>query len=133
MRILQPSDWVRPKGYSNGISTRGEMIFVAGQVGWNKNEEFESDSFTMQAAQALRNILRILERADARAEHLVRLTWFIADEQEYLSSLKPLGATYKEIIGNHFPVMSVIVVKGFIETGAKLEIEATAVIPDDVK
>lgn len=130
MEILQPPDWPRPKGYSNGIVTQGRMVFLGGQVGWNANEKFETSDFTAQAKQALRNIVTILAEAGARPEHIVRLTWFIGDKQEYLTSLSELGAVYREVIGRHFPVMSVIEVKGFVEVGAKLEIEATAVIPD---
>ena len=130
MRQLQPPGWVRPRGYSNGISVRGEMIVVAGQVGWDENEVFTDLTFPGQAAQALRNIVAILAQANAGPQHLVRLTWFIADKQEYLSSQARLGEAYREIIGKHYPAMSVIEVKGFIEEGAKLEIEATAVIPD---
>lgn len=129
MRQLQPPGWVRPRGYSNGISARGEMIFVAGQVGWNEKEVFSSDTFPGQAAQALRNITAILAEANAGPEHLVRLTWFIADKQEYLACLSQIGEAYREIIGKHYPAMSVIEVSGFIEEGAKLEIEATAVLP----
>jgi enamine deaminase RidA (YjgF/YER057c/UK114 family) len=106
------------------------MIVVAGQVGWDQNEVFTDLTFPGQAAQALRNIVAILAQADAGPQHLVRLTWFIADKQEYLSSQAQLGDAYREIIGKHYPAMSVIEVKGFIEEGAKLEIEATAVIPD---
>ncbi|MCP3688255.1 MAG: RidA family protein [Gammaproteobacteria bacterium] len=131
MQILQPPGWARPKGYSNGIATRGQLVFMGGQVGWNSREEFESDDFAAQARQALSNIVTILAEAGGRAEHIVRLTWFIADKEQYLGCLKELGAAYREVIGAHFPVMSVIEVKGFIEDGAKLEIEATAVIPDN--
>ena len=130
MRRLQPPGWVRPKGYSNGISARGEVIVVAGQVGWDENEVFRDDTFTGQAAQALRNIVSVLAEAGAGPEHLVRLTWFIADKDEYLASLPELGEAYRAVIGKHFPAMSVIVVRGFIEEGARLEIEATAVVPD---
>ena len=130
MRQLQPPGWVRPKGYSNGISARGEIIVVAGQVGWDANEVFLDDSFSGQAAQALRNIVSVLAEADAGPEHLVRLTWFIADRGEYLASLPALGEAYRAVIGSHYPAMSVIEVKGFIEEGARLEIEATAVVPD---
>ncbi|MCP3670346.1 MAG: RidA family protein [Gammaproteobacteria bacterium] len=130
MEILQPPGWARPRGYSNGIVARGRLVFLGGQVGWNANEEFETDDFPGQAKQALSNITTLLAEAGGSAEHIVRLTWFIADRQEYLASLEELGAAYREVIGRHFPVMSVIEVKGFIEDGAKLEIEATAVIPD---
>ena len=130
MDILQPSGWVRPKGYSNGIATRGRMVFVAGMVGWNAEERFETDDFVGQAAQALRNIVAVLAEAGAGPEHLVRLTWFVTDKREYLASGRALGAAYRDIVGRHYPVMSVVEVKGLIEEGAKLEIEATAVVPD---
>ena len=130
MRRLQPPGWVRPKGYSNGISARGEVIVVAGQVGWDENEVFRADAFTGQGEQALRNIVSVLAEAGAGPEHLVRLTWFIADKDEYLASLPSLGEAYRAVIGKHFPAMSVIVVRGFIEDGARLGIEATAVVPD---
>ena len=129
MEILQPEGWKRPKGYSNGIAASGRMIFLGGQVGWNANEEFETDDFAGQARQALSNIVAILAAGNARPEHIVRMTWFIGDKREYLGSLAKLGEAYREVIGRHFPVMSVIEVKGFIEDGAKLEIEATAVVP----
>ncbi len=130
MEILQPPGWARPRGYSNGIVACGRLVFLGGQVGWNANEEFETEAFCGQAKQALSNITTLLAEAGGSAEHIVRLTWFIADRQEYLTCLEELGAAYREVIGRHFPVMSVIEVKGFIEVGAKLEIEATAVIPD---
>ncbi len=130
MHILQPAGWKRAKGYSNGVAARGELIVVAGQVGWNEREEFASADFADQAAQALKNIVAVLAEAGSRPEHLVRLTWYIADKRDYLASQKELGAHYREIIGKHFPAMSVIEVAGFIEEGAKLEIEATAVVPE---
>ncbi len=130
MQILQPPGWARPKGYSNGIATRGQLVFIGGQVGWNSQEEFESNDFSDQARQALSNIVTILAEAGSCAHHIVRMTWFIGNKEEYLNCLEELGAVYREVIGKHFPAMSVIEVSGFIEKGAKLEIEATAVIPD---
>ena len=130
MEILQPPSWARPKGYSNGIMARGTLVVMGGQVGWNEREEFETDDFAGQAKQAFKNIVAILAEGGGRPEHIVRMTWFIGNKQEYLGCLKELGAAYREVIGRHFPVMPVIEVKGFIEDGAKLEIEATAVIPD---
>lgn len=130
MEFLQPPGWVRPKGYSNGIAARGRTVFVAGMVGWTAEERFEAVDFVGQAAQALRNIVAVLAEAGAGPEHLVRLTWFVTDKREYLASGKELGAAYREIVGRHYPVMSVVEVKGLIEEGAKLEIEATAVVPD---
>lgn len=132
MKTLLPPGWPRPKGYANGlVAPKGVTIYLGGQVGWNVNEEFETDDFAGQFKQVLLNIVAILKEADAKPEHIVRLTWFIGDKQEYLSSLKEIGAAYREIVGAHYPAMSVIEVSGFIEDGAKLEIEATAVIPED--
>jgi len=130
MQILQPPGWGKPKGYSNGIVATGRMVFVAGQVGWNAQEKFETSDFAGQARQALANIVAILAEAGAKPEHIVRMTWYVGDRHEYLASAKALGAAYRELIGRHFPVMTAIQVAGFVEDGAKLEIEATAVLPD---
>ncbi|MDP6345861.1 MAG: RidA family protein [Alphaproteobacteria bacterium] len=130
MKFLQPPDWPRAKGYSNGIATRGELVFVAGIVGWNAQEQFETDDFAGQARQCFANITAILAEAGAKPEHVVRMTWFVGDTDEYLASGKEIGAAYREYFGRHYPVMAVIGVRGFIEDGAKLEIETTAVIPD---
>ena len=130
MEFLQPPGWKRPKGYSNGIAARGRMVFMAGMVGWTGDEVFETDDFAGQARQSLRNIVDTLAQAGGRPEHIVRLTWFIGDRGEYLAQQKEIGAAYREVMGRHWPVMAVIQVAGFIEDGAKLEIEATAVIPD---
>ena len=129
MQTLNPNGWPRPQGYSNGVVAQGRMVFIAGMVGWNAQERFETADFAGQAKQALQNIVTVLAQAGGRPEHLVRLTWFVADKQEYLDCRPQLGAVYKDVIGRHYPAMSVIEVKGFIEDGAKLEIEATAVIP----
>jgi enamine deaminase RidA (YjgF/YER057c/UK114 family) len=131
MQILQPPGWAKPKGYANGIVAKGRLVFVAGQVGWNAAEErFVSDDFVAQARQALANIVAVLAEAGARPEHIVRMTWYVADRDEYLASAKALGAAYREVIGRNFPVMTAIQVAGFVEHGAKLEIEVTAVVPD---
>ncbi len=127
--ILQPPGWPRPKGYSNGISTQGRLIFVAGTVGWNEQEVFEHDDFPGQARQALKNILAVLKEGEAGPEHIVRMTWYVGDRAEYLASLKDLGEVYKDLIGKNYPVMTAIEVSGFFEDGAKLEIEVTAVVP----
>ena len=129
MQVLQPKTWKRPKGYANGIVAEGRMIFVAGQVGWDEQERFNSDSFAGQAEQALANIVAILAEAGAGPEHLVRLTWFVVDKAEYLASLEATGAAYRRVVGRHFPAMSVVEVKGLYEDSARLEIEATAVLP----
>jgi enamine deaminase RidA (YjgF/YER057c/UK114 family) len=130
MEFVNPPGWVRPKGYSNGIVALGRMVFVAGMVGWNEQEVFEASDFLGQARQIFSNIAAVLHAAGARPEHIVRMTWFITDKDEYLSAGKALGAAYREVMGRHFPVMAVVVVSGLIEDGAKLEIEATAVIPE---
>ncbi len=130
MKFLQPPDWPRAKGYSNGIAARGEMVFLAGIVGWNANEVFEAEDFAGQARQCFANITALLAEAGAKPEHVVRLTWYVSDRAEYLAAGRELGAAYREFFGQHYPVMAVIGVEGFIEPGAKLEIEATAVIPD---
>ncbi len=128
-KFLQPPGWPRAKGYSNGIVASGQTVYVGGMVGWNENEQFETDDFAGQFRQVLLNIVTVLNEANARPEHIVRMTWYIGNKQEYLSALKDIGVAYREIIGRHYPVMAVIEVSGFIEDGAKLEIEATAVIP----
>jgi len=129
MQRLQPPGWPRPKGYSNGIAVEGRVIFVAGQVGWDETETFRAADFAGQAEQALRNICAILAEARAGPEHLVRLTWFVTDKAEYLASLAETGAAYRRVIGDHYPAMSLIEIAGLYEEGAKLEIEATAVLP----
>jgi len=130
MQSLLPPGWSRPKGYSNGIVAKGRLVFVAGQVGWNAQEKFETSDFAGQARQALKNILAILAEAGAGPEHICRMDWFLGDVKEYNASLKEIGAAYRDVIGRHFPVMTAVQVSGFVETGAKLEIEVTAVLPD---
>lgn len=127
---ILPDGWAKPVGYSNGVVARGTVVTTAGMVGWNPaTNEFESDDFAGQFAQALRNIVAVLETAGAKPEHLVRLTWYILDKDEYLRSRKAIGAKYREILGAHFPAMTVVVVSGLLEPRARLEIEATAVVP----
>ncbi|HER25730.1 MAG TPA: RidA family protein [Rhodospirillales bacterium] len=126
---LQPPGWPRAKGYSNGIVASGRTVYVGGMVGWNENEQFETDDFAGQLRQVLLNIVAVLAEAQARPEHIVRMTWYIGDKRQYLSALKEIGQAYRDIIGRHYPVMAVIEVRGFIEDGARLEIETTAVIP----
>ena len=130
MKFLQPAGWPRPKGYSNGIAAEGTQIHIAGQVGWNpETEEFDAKDFAGQFRQALENIVAILAEAGGRPEHLVRFTIYISDKDEYMSSLAGVGEGYRAVIGKHFPVMAALVIKGFVEDGAKLEIEAYAVMP----
>jgi len=128
MEILQPPNWPRPKGYSNGLKAKGDMVFVAGQVGWNEQEIVESDALEDQVRQALKNILAVLKQCEAGPEHVVRMTWFVTHKQEYLEKQKEIGAVYREVMGDVYPVMSLIHIAGLIEDGAKVEIEATAVV-----
>lgn len=130
MDILLPEGWPRPKGYSNGITAAGRMIFISGQVGWNENEEFETRDLTGQVRQILLNTLAVLKEGGAGPEHIVRMTWYITDKQEYIENLKDIGAAYREVIGRHYPAMTLVEVKGLLEDGAKVEIETTAVVED---
>ena len=128
-RSLVPEGWSRGKGYSHGIEAEGRCIFVAGQVGWNAEEKFESADFVHQFRQALRNTLAILAAGGAGSEHVVRMTWYVVDKKEYLARLSEMGAVYRELMGKNYPAMAVVEVKGLIEDGARLEIETTAVVP----
>lgn len=128
-QILQPEGWKPARGYANAVLAEGRTLFMAGQIGWTADQLFETDEFAGQVAQALRNIRAILEQAGGKPEHLVRLTWFITDKHEYLGCLKDIGCAYRDIIGRHFPAMSVVQVSALIEDRAKVEIEATAVLP----
>jgi enamine deaminase RidA (YjgF/YER057c/UK114 family) len=129
MRILQPEHWVRPRGYANGIEAEGKIIFVAGQIGWNENGEFKEHSLAGQFRQALQNVLAVLKEASAGPEHIARMTLFVASREEYVAVRPELGAAWKELMGRNFPAMAVIVVTGFVEVEAKVEIEVTAVVP----
>src|SRR6187399_1713073 len=121
MRILQPLDWATPKGYANGIAARGTTVFVGGQIGWNGQQQFESDDFVTQARQALRNVVAILAEAGAGPEHITRMTWYVTDKHEYVASYRALGAAYREVIGRHFPAMTAVQVTALIEDRAKVE------------
>jgi enamine deaminase RidA (YjgF/YER057c/UK114 family) len=128
--VIHPSDWTPPRGYSDGVVASGRYVTLAGQIGWNPARgEIETDDFAAQTAQALRNIATLLAEAGAAPSHLVRLTWFVTSRDDYVAARKAIGVAYREIIGNHFPAMSVVVVAGLLEPGAKVEIEATAVLP----
>ncbi len=129
MQILQPPAWARARGFSNGIAASGKLVFIAGQVGWTGQGEWQEKSFAGQFRQTLRNILEVLEQAQGRPEHIVRLTWYVLDRDEYLASLREVGAAYRELMGKHYPAMAVVQVSGLVERNARLEIEATAVIP----
>ncbi|MEX1148102.1 MAG: RidA family protein [Sphingomonadales bacterium] len=130
MELLNPPGWPRPKGYSNGVSASGRLVFTAGVVGWTKDEVFEHADMTGQFRQALENIVAILAAGNAGPEHIVRMTWFITDKQEYLDNAPEIGRIYRDIIGKHFPVMAVVHVSGLMEDAAKVEIETTAVVPE---
>ena len=131
MKLLQPPGWARPKGFSNGIAVRGgTTVYIAGQIGWTADARFEEKTFGGQFRQALANIVAVLAEAGGKPEHLVRLTWYVIDKQEYLAALREVGAAYRELIGRHYPAMAVVQVSGLVEAEARLEIEATAVIPD---
>jgi enamine deaminase RidA (YjgF/YER057c/UK114 family) len=128
--ILQPEGWPRPAGYSNGVLAQGRQVFIAGQVGWNpRNGTFESAGLPEQVAQALRNVLAVLAQANGRPEHIARMTWYLTSRAEYLAHLKEIGTAYREVMGKHFPAMTAIEVSALVEAQAKVEIEATAVIP----
>lgn len=129
--VLQPKGWVTPKGYANGIAAEGRQVHIAGQIGWTAEAKLISSDFVAQVEQALSNIVQVLAEAGGEPAHLVRLTWYLPDKSEYISRQKEIGAAYRRVIGRHFPAMSAIVVAGLIEEGAKVEIEATAVIPPD--
>ena len=129
MQMLNPAGWMRPKGYSNGIAAAGRMIFVAGQVGWDSQETFRTDDLVGQVRQSLTNIVAILAEAGARPEHIVRMNWYLADKDEYNARLDEIGGVYRELIGRHFPAMTALQVAGFVEHGAKIEIEVTAMLP----
>lgn len=130
MHILQPPGWTPPKGYANGVAARGTQIFVGGQIGWNGQQQFETDDFVGQARQALANIVAVLREGGAGPEHIVRMTWYVVDKEEYVASYRALGAVYREIVGRHFPAMTAVEVKALIEDRARVEIEVTAVVPD---
>ena len=128
MKVLQPVGWPRPKGYAHGMASEGRQIFVAGQVGWDERQRF-ADGFAAQVRQALQNIVAVLNEAGAYPEHIVRLTWYITDRDEYLAELPQVGRAYRDVMGRHFPAMSVVQVVALMEAPAKVEIEATAVVP----
>ena len=130
MKILQPPGWAAPKGYANGVATRGTTIHVGGQVGWNAEQRFESDDFVAQVRAALANVVAILAEGGARPEHIVRMTWYVVDRREYVASYPALGRVYREVIGRHYPAMTAVEVSALIEDRARVEIEVTAVVPD---
>ena len=130
IQLLQPPGWAPPKGYANGVAARGTMVFVGGQVGWDAQQQFVSDDFIEQAGQALRNIAAILREGGARPEHMVRMTWYVTDRDEYNRRLGELGPVYRDVMGRNFPAMTCVQVAALVEARAKVEIEVTAVVPD---
>lgn len=129
MKFLQPSGWPRPKGYSNGVSIQGS-IFISGMIAWNASGKLIGSDFPDQVRQVLRNIVEVLAEANAKPEHIVRMTWYVVSKQEYLAAQKEIGAVYREIIGTHYPAMTAVEVSGLMEDGARVEIEVTAVVPE---
>jgi enamine deaminase RidA (YjgF/YER057c/UK114 family) len=131
MQILQPPGWARAKGFSNGIAAaQGRLVFIAGQIGWTGEGKWQARDFAGQFRQTLKNVLEVLNEANGKPEHVVRLTWYVLDRQEYLDSLKAVGEAYRELMGRHYPTMAVVQVSGLIEPEARVEIEATAVVPE---
>ena len=128
-QVLHPAGWVPAKGYANGIAARGTQVFVGGQIGWNAQQQFETDDFIAQTRQTLQNVMAVLKEAGAGPEHMVRMTWYVIDRDEYNARLKELGGVYRDVIGRHFPAMTCIEVSALMEERAKVEIEVTAVVP----
>jgi len=129
MRRLHPPGWAEPRGYANGIVAEGRLVFVAGQIGWDETATFRTQDFVGQVRQCLINVLAVLAEAAAGPEHVVRMTWYITDREEYLSSLESMGRVYRELMGRHFPAMTMVEVAALIESEARVEVEATAVVP----
>ena len=128
--FLQPPGWAPAKGYANGVAARGTLVFVGGQIGWNAQQQFETDDFIEQTRQTLQNVVAVLKEAGAGPEHMVRMTWYVIDRVEYNARLKELGGVYREVIGKHFPAMTCVEVAALMEARANVEIEVTAVLPD---
>jgi enamine deaminase RidA (YjgF/YER057c/UK114 family) len=132
LRAVNPPGWPQPKGYANAITGRGRLVFVAGQVGWHPEEEsFVSDAFAGQFEQALRNTVSVLAAAGAKPEHVARMTWYVTDKREYLAALPELGRAWRALMGRHYPAMALVEVAGLVEDRAKIEIETTALVPDE--
>ena len=130
MQVLQPPGWAQPRGYANGLAARGTLVFVGVQIGWNAQQQFESDDFIAQVGQALRNIVAVLHEAGAGPAHMARMTWYVVDRDEYVRRLAELGPVYREVMGRNFPAMTCVQVAALVEPRAKVEIEVTAVVPD---
>jgi enamine deaminase RidA (YjgF/YER057c/UK114 family) len=130
MKTLQPPAWPRPRGYSKGVMARGQVVFVAGMIGWDSNNEFQTDDFAGQARQALQNVVAVLSEAGAKPEHITRMTWYVTDKHEYMNAGREVGQAFRDIIGSFNAAMSAVQVVALMEDRAKVEIEVTAVIPD---
>jgi len=128
-QLLQPEGWAPPKGYANGVAARGTQIFVGGQIGWNAQQQFETDDFIAQCRQALANVHAVLRAGGAGPEHMTRMTWYVTDRDEYNARLRELGGVYRDIMGRSFPAMTCVQVVALMEARAKVEIEVTAVLP----
>jgi enamine deaminase RidA (YjgF/YER057c/UK114 family) len=131
VRAINPPGWARPKGYSNAVVGRGTIVMVAGQIGWNAQEQFESDDFVAQLRQALANTVEVLAAAGAKPEHVARMTWYVTDKQRYLAHIAEAGAAWRDIMGRTYPAMTLIEVSALVEDRALIEIESTAIVPDD--
>ena len=130
VQVLQPAEWARPRGYANGVAVRGRQVFIAGMIGWDAQGQFHSDDFAAQARQALQNVADVLREAGGKPEHIVRMTWYVTDKREYLAAGREVGRAYRELIGVYNAAMTAVQVSALIEDRAKVEIEATAVIPE---
>lgn len=128
--ILQPEGWAKPVGYANGVAARGRLVFVGGQIGWNSQLQFETDDLVGQVRQTLHNVVAVLAEAGAGPQHITAMTWYLTDKQDYLAKLKEIGRVYRDVLGRHYPAMAAMQVVALIEDRAKVEIQATAVIPD---
>jgi len=127
--VLQPAGWAKPKGYANGVAAEGKLVFVGGQIGWNQQNKFDCHDLVGQVRQTLQNVVDVLAEAGARPEHVTTMTWYLTDKKEYLANLQGIGKAYRETMGRHFPAMAVVQVTALVEDDAKVEIQATAVIP----
>ncbi len=130
MQVLLPPGWPRPRGYANGVTARGRLVFVAGMIGWDAEGRFASDTFAGQARQALQNVVDVLREGGARPEHIVRMTWYVTDKRAYIDAQADIGAAFRELIGSFNAAMTAVEVTALIEDAAKVEIEVTAVVPD---
>jgi len=130
MEFLQPEGWAKPRGYANGVAASGRMVFVSGMVGWDAQGVFHTDDFAGQVRQALENIVAVLAEGGAKPEHIVRMTWYVLDKKEYVAAYPEIGVAYRDLIGRHFPTMSSVQVAGLVEDRARVEIEVTAVVPE---